>query len=312
MTKRLQVAVAVIQRKDGKILFAERPTGKACAGEWEFPGGKVEAGETPRQALVREIDEELSIRISSMRPWITLTHDYPHAAVNLKFFIVNGWTGELQGAEGQRLSWQDINALSISPLLAANAPVIRALRLPDVYAISSAGELGEDKFIERLPKAIANGMRLLQLREKDFSACQLRRLVDRLLPLTVPAGVMVLYNSAMPAELRKRFSGLHLTSTDLMRCSQRPDFEVVGASCHNLEELQQAARLELDFAVISPVHSTRTHPQAEPLGVERMAEIIRDCPIPVYALGGMTQEMLSGLQFHGAHGIAMMRGAWQQ
>ena len=311
MQQKLKVAVAVIQREDGKVLFAERPSGKACAGEWEFPGGKVEAGETPRQALKREIEEELAIHITQARPWITLSHTYPHATVLLHFFIVTGWTGNEHGEEGQRLSWQKLSELTISPLLEANAPVIRALQLPETYAISCVNEIGEEEFLRRLPTAIKNGLRLLQLREKPLSNCELRRLVDQVLPITVPAGVEVLINSSMPDEQRKRFSGLHLTSKHLMGLDQRPDFKLVSASCHNKEELQQAACLGLDFAVLSPIKLTRSHPDAIPLGTKLMSELIAECPIPVYALGGMSLEHLDEIQSHGAHGIAMMRNAWK-
>ena len=311
MQKRLKVAVAVIQREDGKVLFAKRPAGKACAGEWEFPGGKVEAGETPRQALNREIEEELAIHITRARPWITLSHTYPHATVLLHFFIVTGWTGNEHGEEGQRLSWQKLSELTISPLLEANAPVIRALQLPETYAISCVSEIGEEEFLRRLPTAIKNGLRLLQLREKSLSNCQLRRLVDQILPITVPAGVEVLINSSMPDEQIKRFSGLHLTSKHLMELDQRPDFKLVSASCHNIQEIKQAAKLGIDFVVLSPVHQTLSHPEASPIGINAMSELIAGCPIPVYALGGMSLDQLHEIQSHGAHGIAMMRNAWK-
>lgn len=310
MHRTTHVAVAVIQREDGYILFAERPAGKACAGEWEFPGGKIEAGESPHEALCREIEEELALRVTQARPWITLPYTYPHATVLLHFFIVTGWTGEEHGREGQRLSWQNLSELTISPLLSANAPVIRALQLPEIYAISCVSEIGEDKFINLLPEKIENGLKLLQLREKSMSNCQLRRLVDRILPITVPAGVTVLINSDMPEEQKKRFSGLHLTSNHLLELDQRPDFELVAASCHNSEQLQQAVKLGLDFAVLSPVLRTLSHPEANPLGIMTMSELISDCPIPVYALGGMTLGLKHEIQSHGAHGIAMLRNAW--
>ena len=310
MQKQLSVAVAVIRREDGSILFAKRPLGKACAGEWEFPGGKIEAGETPLQALHREIEEELAINISHARPWITVRHSYPHAQVLLHFFIVSDWSGKEHGREGQQLSWQDISNISISPLLAANAPVIRALGLPDVYSISCANALGEEEFLRRLPNMIDKGMRLLQIREKEMTACQLKRFVDQLLTITLPAGVITLISSSMPAEQRKRFSGIHLTSSHLMELDNRPDFELVAASCHNREELEKAIQLELDFAVLSPVNRTPTHPEASPLGKKGFAEIIEECPIPVYALGGMSRDQLHELQSLGAHGIAMMRNAW--
>ncbi len=311
LSRHIDVAVAVIKHEDGKVLFAKRPAGKACAGEWEFPGGKIEAGESARHALDREIREELAISIIEARPWITLSHSYPHASVLLRFFIVTGWTGHVHGEEGQRLSWQDLSELTISPLLAANGPVIRALLLPDTYAISCAGEIGDEEFLRQLPVAIENGLRLLQIREKNMTACQLKRLVDQVLPITAPAGVTTLLNSAVSVELRERFSGIHLTSNHLMKIDKRPDFEHVAASCHNRQELNQAIKLGLDFVVLSPVFKTASHPDAIPLGISGMSKIIAECPIPVYALGGMTLDHLTEIQSHGAHGIAMMKNTWQ-
>jgi 8-oxo-dGTP diphosphatase len=309
--KHIDVAVAVIKREDGKVLFAERPPGKACAGEWEFPGGKVETGESVRQALDREIREELAISITQARPWITLSHQYPHASVLLHFFIVSGWTGHEHGEEGQRLSWQNLSDLTISPLLAANGPVIRALLLPETYAISCAGDIGEEEFLRRLAEAVDNGLQLLQLREKSLNNSRLRQLIDQILAITEPGGVRILINSDMPEELTKHFNGLHLTSKHLLQLDNRPDFKLVAASCHSRQELEHAIKLGLDFAVLSPVNHTRSHPQATPLGLSKMREIITNCPIPVYALGGMSLDQLHEIQSHGAHGIAMMRNAWQ-
>jgi len=309
--KHINVAVAVIKREDGKVLFAERPPGKACAGEWEFPGGKVETGESARQALDREIREELAISITEARPWITLSHQYPHASVLLHFFIVTGWTGREHGEEGQRLSWQNLSDLTISPLLAANGPVIRALLLPETYAISCAGEIGEEEFLRRLAEAVENGLQLLQLREKYLRNSQLRHLIDQMLAITEPGGVKILINSDMPEEHTKYFNGLHLTSKHLLQLDHRPDFKLVAASCHSRQELEHAVKLGLDFAVLSPVNITPSHPQATPLGLGKMREIISNCPIPVYALGGMRLDQLDEIQSHGAHGIAMMRNAWQ-
>ncbi|MFW2440228.1 MAG: Nudix family hydrolase [Arenicellales bacterium] len=309
--KNIDVAVAVIKRKDGKVLFAERPPGKACAGEWEFPGGKIEAGESARQALEREIREELAINITEARPWITLSHSYPHASVLLHFFIVSGWTGHEHGEEGQRLSWQNLSELTISPLLAANGPVLRALLLPDTYAISCASEIGGEEFLRRLPVAIKKGLRMLQLREKSLSNSQLRRLIDKILPITDPSGVKILINSDMPDVQPQHIYGLHLTSKHLLQLDHRPDYKLVAASCHSRHELEHAIKLGLDFAVLSPVNSTPSHPEAAALGMSKMSQIIENCAIPVYALGGMVAGQLHEIQSHGAHGIAMMRNAWQ-
>ena len=309
-TSPVEVAVAVIRREDGMVLFTERPEGAACAGEWEFPGGKVEPDESALQALVREIDEELAIHITHARPWITLQHTYAHAHVRLNFFIVTGWTGEPHGQEGQRLAWQYLDAMTIGPLLSANAPVIRALQLPDIYAISNAHEMGNEQFIEQLRLAVDDGLRLVQLREKHMSSSELMSFVEQVTAVT-RGKAQLMINSAVKLDNRDVFSGLHLTSSDLMRLNERPGFKQVAASCHNAEELHQAAMLGLDFVVLSPVQQSLSHPTAEPLGVDGMKQLIRDYPLPVYALGGMQYDHLTSMQANGAHGIAMMRAAWQ-
>jgi len=306
----IDVAVAVIRRNDGFVLFAERPAGKACAGEWEFPGGKIEADESALEALVREIDEELAIHITHARPWITLRHAYTHAHVRLNFFIVTSWTGEPHGREGQQLAWQDLHAMTVGPLLSANAPVIHALRLPDVYAISNASESGTELFIKQLKRAVDNGLKLMQLREKQMPGSELAPFVEQVMDIT-HGKTQVMINSALNVDDRSMFSGLHLTSSDLMRLNERPGFKHVAASCHNAEELHQAAKLGLDFVVLSPVQQSLSHPGTPAMGVDGMKLLIRDYPLPVYALGGMHYDHLTTMQAKGAHGIAMMRAAWQ-
>ncbi len=119
-----RVAVAIIERINNKtnqyeVLFAQRPDGKAYAGYWEFPGGKIEAGETVLQALAREIDEELGVRIESANEWLVERFSYPHAHVELHFCRTQQWRGQPVGREAQSFSWQSPNAINVSPLLPA-------------------------------------------------------------------------------------------------------------------------------------------------------------------------------------------------
>lgn len=127
-----RVAVAIIERVvDGEyqVLFAQRPEGKAYAGYWEFPGGKLEANETVIQALIREIDEELGIHIHSAALWRSERFSYEHAHVELNFCRSRDWWGEPLGREGQTFAWQAPNAITLAPLLPAlHAPESRILR----------------------------------------------------------------------------------------------------------------------------------------------------------------------------------------
>ena len=140
MTGRLvPVAAAVITRGDGRVLLAQRPSGKPYAGYWEFPGGKVEPGETPRAALTRELTEELGLTVRRAAPWLVQRFVYPHAHVELHFFRVHEWEGDPVGHDGQAFAWQMPGAFDVAPLLPANTLVLRALTLPEVCGITMAG-----------------------------------------------------------------------------------------------------------------------------------------------------------------------------
>jgi 8-oxo-dGTP diphosphatase len=308
--QRIEVAAAVIQREDGRFLLGQRPAGKVYAGYWEFPGGKIEAGEAPLPALKRELHEELGIEIETAYPWLTRDYDYAHAAVRLRFFRVVSWSGNLRGRESQRFVWQSPDAISVDPLLPANAPILRALRLPPVYAITHAAELGPVELLRRLEQALARGLRLLQVREKELREGELRDLAARVIGLARAHGARVLVNGNPQLARELGADGVHLTSAQLKETRLRPDLALVGASCHDAGELARAQALGADFVVLGPVAPTPTHPGAAGLGWARFAALLKDCPLPVYALGGLRPADLETAWRHGAHGISMMRGAW--
>jgi 8-oxo-dGTP diphosphatase len=122
-----EVAVGILIRPDGSFLLAQRPAGKPYEGYWEFPGGKLEPGETVEAALARELEEELGIQIDSSEHWRVLEHDYPHAYVRLFFHKIRSWRGEPSGLEGQAFLWQHAS-VDVAPLLPAAIPVIDWLK----------------------------------------------------------------------------------------------------------------------------------------------------------------------------------------
>ena len=307
---RVEVAAAVITRPDGCFLLGQRPAGKVYAGYWEFPGGKIERGELPLSALGRELHEELGIDIERAYPWLTRDYDYAHAAVRLRFFRVVKWSGTLRGRESQRFVWQSPDAISVDPLLPANAPILRALRLPLVYAITHAAELGPAELLRRLEQALDRGLRLLQVREKDMREGELRDLAARVIGLAHTHGARVLVNGNLQLARELGADGVHLTSAQLKATRLRPDLALVGASCHDADELARAQALGADFVVLGPVAPTPTHPGAAGLGWARFAALLKDYALPVYALGGLRSADLETAWRHGAHGIGMMRGAW--
>lgn len=318
-TKIVEVAAAVLQRPDGSFLLAQRPPDKIWPGYWEFPGGKIEPGETAYRALVRELREELGIEVTTAYPWLTRVFTYPHATVRLNFFRVTAWRGELQAHEGQSFSWQQSLVrrrgraqVSVAPVLPANAPILRALSLPDVYAISNVQELGEIEFIRRLQAALRNGLRLVQLREKDYSRQKLRVLARQMMSVMKQFHARLIINGDIELAREVGADGVQLSSSQLAGLQQRPEVEWCAASCHNADELRRAEQLGCDFTLLSPVLPTQSHPGAPHLGWPGFAAIVAGSAIPVYALGGLSAGDLQLAQQHGAHGISLLRQAWPE
>jgi 8-oxo-dGTP diphosphatase len=307
----VEAAAAVILRPDGSFLLGRRPPGKVYAGWWEFPGGKLESGESAHDALVRELNEELGIVVTTAYPWITREHVYEHAHVRLHFFRVTAWTDELRNLHHDALAWQRVESVDVAPLLRANAPVLSALALPSLCAVTHAGDIGVDAQLAALTAALAGGLRLVQLREPGLPPAQRAAFVHAAVELCRNFGARVVVNGDEDLARSSGADGIHLPARRLMSLSQRPDFSLVGASCHDAAELAQAAALALDFALLGPVSATASHPGAPSLGWQGFAALAGGSPLPIYAIGGMTRGDLEQAQRAGAHGIAAIRSAWE-
>ena len=295
----------MIQRPDGAFLLAQRPAGKVYAGYWEFPGGKAEPGEPAAQALARELHEELGIDVETAYPWLTRVFTYPHATVRLNFFRVTRWRGDPHPKEDQAIAWQRLGTTMASPMLPANAPVLASLALPEEYAVTDAARWGAAAMLEKLERRLAQGLKLVQLREPGLAADALRIFSDDAIALAKRYGCKVMVKSAHPEA-----DGLHLTAAQLMSLKERPAGGLVAASCHAREELERAMQLELDFAVVGPVKKTTSHPYAPGMGWNAFSELVRGTTIPVYGIGGLTRADMEDAWRAGAHGVAMIRGAW--
>ena len=305
-----EVAAAVLTQSDGRVLLAQRPPGKPYAGYWEFPGGKVEPGETLAAALARELHEELGIVVTRACRWITRVFEYPHATVRLNFFRVFDWQGTPHPHEGQLFSWQLPDAVEVTPLLPANFPIVKALTLPSVLGISHAESLGVDSFLARLDVALANGLRLIQLRDKTLPDEARLHLARATVHRAHRHGARVLVNGPLDLARAAGADGIHLDSSAAASLTARPDCAWVGVSCHDAGELAHAAALGADFALLSPVLPTLTHPGAATLGWDAFSTLAAASPIPVYGLGGLGRDDVALAQSHGAHGVALLRGAW--
>lgn len=312
----VEVAAAVLQRPaatEGGLpdfLLAQRPPGKVYAGYWEFPGGKVEAGESVAQALVRELQEEMGITVTAATPWLVRQFVYPHATVRLTFFRVTAWAGEITPLEHSGLAWQFAGtAASVAPILPANDPVIKALSLPVQMAITHAEANGVEAELLRLQQALQGGLRLIQLRDKTLPVAERTGFAIAASQLARQHQAILCVNDDEVLARQVGAAGLHLSAARLLACTERPGgFSWVGASCHNAAELAQAEQLGLDYVLLGPVLPTATHPAHPGLGWPTFAARIADCPLPVFALGGMQADMLETARMHRAHGIALMRG----
>jgi len=313
--KLTRVSAAVVFRNGGmEYLLAQRPPGKAYAGYWEFPGGKVEAGESFADALVRELQEELGITVTVMTPWVTRHFVYPHARVEIRFFRVTAWQGELHPHEHTDTAWletawmaggKDLDQMPVTPVLPANTPILRALALPSIYAVTNAGEAGVTAELARIE--CARPM-LVQVREKSFDTEARQTFARQVLALVHGYGGYVLLNGSVDEAVAAGADGVQLSSVALMACEQRPELPLVFASCHTPGELLKASSLGLDAVVLGSIKSTQTHPGQAPLGWQAFADLIEGYGLPVYAIGGMKAGDVTDALSAGAQGIAMMRG----
>lgn len=309
MTQRItDVAVAIFLKPDGSFLLSSRPEGKPYPGYWEFPGGKIEPGESVLDALKRELVEELDVVITHATPWFSFLMRYTHAHVRLHCWRVHAWHGEMRGMEAQQFAWQRLEMVTVAPTLPGCVPIFNALALPDIYAITNAQEMGAAPYLALLERALANGLKLIQVREKNMLAIALKKFAQDVVKLAHAHGAKVLVNGAIDLARGIGADGIHLTSAQLAACTGRPDVDIVAASTHSRAEIERAAELNIDFVVLGAVKETVTHPGAVTLGWEQFSALVVATPLPVYALGGMSRDDLSDAIEHGAHGVAMQRG----
>ena len=312
--KALHVVAAVIRGQQpqqvGKVFLAKRPAHISQGGKWEFPGGKVEVGEEREAALARELHEEVGIDVLQATPLIEVFHHYPDRLVHLDVWEVTDFAGEPFGKEGQQTAWVDQSVLQTLAFPAANLPIITAACLPDTCLITP--EPTDDvSFLAQLQRALANGVRLVQFRAKTLNAEVYVQLAEQVIAIAQTAGAKVILND--PPYWLTQADGLHLTSRQLLACQQRPDYltdKWLSAACHNADELARAQQLGVDFAFLSPVLPTLTHPDVSMLGWDAFAALVKSVNVPTYALGGLAQDAVRTARNHGAQGIAAMRSLW--
>jgi 8-oxo-dGTP diphosphatase len=190
--------------------------------------------------------------------------------------------------------------------------VLKALALPEMYAISNAEDVGEQAFLATLTARLAEGLRLVQVRDKALPRDRRLALAGAVVALARRHEARVLVNddAALAAEVGA--DGVHFSARALRALTARPACDWIGASVHDADELRRAESVGCDFAVLGPVRPTATHPSAAPLGWDGFTRRVAAAAIPVFALGGLAWGDLETARRHGGHGVAMIRGAWRR
>ncbi|MDJ0740321.1 MAG: Nudix family hydrolase [Gammaproteobacteria bacterium] len=308
----VHVAAAALVDGEGRVLLAKRPDGAHQGGLWEFPGGKLEPGEDIAVGLRRELREELGVDPLRHRPLIRVFHHYADRRVLLDVHRVERWRGEPHGREGQPIAWVAVDALRDYPMPPADVPIVSALQLPPTYVITQPQLHDPARFLRSLSASLDAGAGLVQLRLFDVPAGEFVAVGREACALCHARGARVLLNGDPQTMRAIGADGLHLNSQRLHATADRPvaHDDLLAASCHTAGDLAQALRIGADFALLSPVLPTRSHPDAEPLGWSAFAALVDDAALPVYALGGMQPSLLDTAWRHGAQGVAGIRGLW--
>lgn len=307
MTSDIHVAVAVIE-KDGQFLISRRLEGAYQGGKWEFPGGKLELGESVLEALSRELEEELGITPIESRPMIRVRHTYPDCQVLLDVWKVSDFQGEPEGREGQAIQWVSAHELVERPFPEANQPILKAVRLPDIIWITKPFDSSRSSIDVLSPGPLGLAiLRQPQLKGRDYT--DFVSALNSAHPQLMSS--LLLTSTAKEVE-HFGAAGLHLSGKALENVRERPlsrEFRL-SASCHSVQEIQQAAALDFDLAMISPVLPTPTHPDKLSLGWDEFMVAAEASEIPLYALGGLSIELLPEAWRRGAQGISATRHLW--
>ncbi|WP_062534994.1 Nudix family hydrolase, partial [Mizugakiibacter sediminis] len=234
--KALHVVAGVLADAEGRVLLAQRPPGRHQAGRWEFPGGKVEPGESAHAALARELREELGIEAQGFEPLIAVPWRYPEKTIRLEALRVAAWTGEPHPHDAAALRWAPPREIDAATMPPADRPLLAALRLPPHYLITPAAA-DPARLPALFDAALARGERLFQLRLPAFARDALRPLARALAARCRAAGADLLINADI--ELARELGvGVHLRAAQLAALEARPlpAGAWVAASCHDADE----------------------------------------------------------------------------
>ncbi len=306
------------RKKKHKLFFTRRKPGQHLENLWEIPGGKREPGESRFHALKRELQEEVGIEVIAAQPLHAVTHHYEDKSVHLDVWEIEAYRGKPRGCEAQQSEWIKISDLSGYPFPEADAPVLRALSLPpsllitpELSAIPEAEVLAHFSRLMKKRRYSRVLFRSHQMNDKGYH--ELARKLQDIMRLN--GGELIIHRPELNSLKQKRFFSFkhrHLSAQNLakIRLTDFPQDTVLTASCHNQAEIEQARQLGCEFAVLSCVRPTASHPQQNPIGWFEFSRMCQQSRLPLYALGGVARKDLCTARYQGAVGVAGIRDFW--
>ena len=307
------IVIGVITNSENEVLVSKRSLGTHLAGKLEFPGGKREVDETPQQALVRELNEELGIKVKRTSKLIQIYYTYLDRKVFLDVYKIADYSNKISANEGQELSWLNTFGLKFSDFPRANFGIIRALQLPRCIAVTPNAGNSESEFLLKFEElAKKKEIEIIQLRAHELVSTHYIKLAKTCLDICLNHNVKLILNRDAKSVLEVQAHGLHVTSKRLLELKRRPlgnEF-FVGGSCHNKQEIKHSAALGLDYIFLGPVFEKSSNKTISLLGLKSFSSLIKSSVIPVYAIGGLRISDIEMIVKHGGQGIAAIRDIW--
>lgn len=312
--RRQGVSVGILTDSRGYVLISRRTKAQTYSGFYEFPGGKVEAGENPVSALARELWEEIGVSDPVVSPLIRLDHDYPQNPVRLFVYRVGLWKGKPRANLGQTLRWSRLESVSHLRLLEASRKITFALRLPKTISVIPEEILGQAPQLaaERLRHGFESGtfdaamvrIRADQGQKKDWLCAVASECPGRTLLANVGADLC-----AVPSG----YSGLHLPESVMSGLAEKPVVDGwVGASVHSRAAALKARNLGLDYVLVGNVRATPSHPGQAGIRWRGFESIAMAARLPAFAIGGLSPSDFDLARKHWAQGVAGIRGFWDR
>jgi 8-oxo-dGTP diphosphatase len=311
----ISVSVGILRHKNGSYLISLRKKALSFPGLWEFPGGKIEHGEQPIQALKRELYEEVGVKIgTNFLPIIHFTHEYSDVIVDLHAYSIDDWEGSPNSCEGQKLRWVTQEELIDTQMPDANRAIKLALTLPNLSLITPDFYGDESSYLKQLKICLNRGVKLVQLRMPGSSTACITSIAKGALAMCKIHQAKLLINNESSLVQRLGADGLHLPSSILRGLSERPVEKVflLSTSCHNRSEVEHANKLGVDFGYISPVEHPSSHKSQSILGWESASELAKLADFPVFALGGLNKNDIQRSGQLGFQGVSMVTALWKE